>query len=79
MDDQAAERMCRSKKRFESMIHAAGAIGRMKGKYADAKARPLRWYHCPLCHGYHITTKEPNAEYQRRKALAEQEFQKKSP
>jgi len=46
------QNMCSGKKRYKSIgaaIHAA--IGSSK-----SFARPMRWYKCPICNGYHCTS-----------------------
>lgn len=66
-----AEVMCYRKRRFASVIQASCAIGRIKGK--DAEAALLNWhtYECPVCRGYHITKQsQDNPEYQKRRYMA---------
>lgn len=53
--DMAGQRSstCRSKVRYASNIHAAAAAGRAS-RHTD---KALRFYRCPQCRGWHLTSK----------------------
>ena len=46
------KKMCWDKKRYSSDMEAAAASGIIQFKLN----RILKWYSCPLCDGYHLTT-----------------------
>lgn len=58
MSEGIAKTMCLDKKYYSSMIKAFCAIGRMKVLYP--KTPDQRAYPCPICHGWHLTTKPKN-------------------
>lgn len=46
--------MCSRKKRFKDLAQAKRAVGNILRNTGDK----LRYYKCPLCKGYHLSTKD---------------------
>jgi hypothetical protein len=57
MSEQTISKMCLDKKRYPTLISVFGAMGRVKVYF---HGKETRHYKCPLCGGYHITTRPKN-------------------
>ena len=62
MTTETARKMCFTKRRFPSMIKAFCFIGKQRAYYPEHDE--LRAYECPVCRGWHTTTKKANSEPQ---------------
>lgn len=49
------------KRRFMSATEAQMALLRIQG-YGSRDVVPVRFYECPLCHGWHLTSKPMREE-----------------
>ena len=47
-------RMCRDKVRYKNYVAANQALDRINPGRRDHK-KPIRYYKCPYCRGYHLT------------------------
>lgn len=55
MSERTIRRMCRNKVRLKTEQSASETAIKHALKH---KGQRVRWYHCPVCSGYHLTTKE---------------------
>jgi len=53
--NSAEKKMCRDKVRYKTYVAASEAIKRINPTRKPDK--PIRYYKCPHCNGYHITRK----------------------
>lgn len=53
-EEQRKQKTCTNKERF----------GTKKGAKFFARARGLRFYHCPYCSGFHLTSKNISIKHQ---------------
>lgn len=57
--ESRCKKMCFNKKKYESDFIAAAASGRIKSKKTAENF--LRIYKCPICDGFHLTSKKINS------------------
>lgn len=51
------KRTCRGKTRYRDQQEAVEALHRLQVK-SKREVQPTRVYECPICNGYHLTSKE---------------------
>ena len=59
MNEGIARKMCLDKKYYPSIIKAFCAVGRLKVLFPE---RQLRAYECPICNGWHLSSKPQREE-----------------
>jgi len=75
MSEEIAKKMCLDKKRYPSLIKVFAAIGRIKALFPNAPEP--RHYPCPICLGFHITTKPKRQDQIKAELAAIQLFTRK--
>lgn len=67
-------RVCDGKKRYETRLEAI----HYGLNHTKTKGGAVRVYHCPICHGYHLTTRSEDGQNLKNKFLRNGEAEKRN-